>query len=443
MKADRPIAFTDMETYKPAAKIYELRDAVVPGLRFVVHPSGARSWVLRYSFNGRYCKLTVGRYPQIPLTESAADKKARLARDPKSHAPDARGIARAALGKIASGVNPAAERKENLRLNATGQADEDLIKSVWAAYVEKHLTGNPEVRESTKTRYTGLFEKHILPKWEKKRLGELDEGDVQDAIDAAKKRGPAAANSTYTVLSAFFGWVLSRKEYRKYLAASPMKDVEKPFADTESERTLSDEEIKTFWEGCDALGNSFVFGPMFKLLLLTGARRNEIADMTWDELDLKNRYIRLPGSRSKNGKPHDIYLSDAALAIIKAIKAVEKCKFVFTTDGEHSVSGFSKAKKRLDEKTSDMKPWRLHDLRRTFASGVVGLGFSETVADKCLNHSPTALKGIGKIYIRHNYAPQMQAAWTAWGGAVARIVHPDAAANVIELRPENAPALAG
>ena len=424
-----------VEAAKPGPTRRELRDSVVPGLCLVIQPSGAKSWALRYWHQNKFFKLTLGPYPLIPLGESAEERAARIARDPSSEPPDARGLARAARLKLAQGINPAAERKEAKRLKVTGEGDANLVKTVWASYVENYLTGNPDVKESTAARYKGIFAKHVATKWDDRRIDDLKKRDVLDILDAAKKHGPAAANSVFTALSAFFNWTVERD----VIGESPMKGMKKPFAEVESERALDDDEIKIFWRGCDQLGP--VFGPMFQLLLLTGSRRDEVASMEWREVDLEKRLWTIPGERTKNGKEHRVYLSDAALAILKSMPRIDGSKFVFSTSGDAPSSGFSKAKARLDKLTSDLPEWRLHDLRRTVATGFARLGVDLVVGEKCLNHISGSLKGVAKIYNRHDYADEMKAAWIAWAGHVTRIVSGEEASNVIPMRaPELVPA---
>lgn len=458
MKSARPIAFTveSVASYKPKAKVYELRDAVVPGLRLVIQTSGVKTWVLRYSFHGRYQKFTLGRYPEIPLTESAEDRKARIAKNPASDAPDARGLARAALARKLTGINPAAEKKEKARKISSGEADADLVKTVWKSYVEKHLTSNPEVKESSADKFKSIFETHILPKWQDRKIQDIKKRDAIDALDDAKKRGPHAANSTFGVLRSFFNWTVERD----ILSESPMKGMKIPFDEKQfvRKRVLigknkndSDyDELKEFWNACGKLARErqpgftagAVFGPMFQLLLLTGARRAEVAEMEWRELDLTNRIWTIPGARTKNSEEHRIYLSDPALAIIKAIKRIEDCEFVFTTNGTSPSSGFSKAKTALDKITPGIAPYVIHDLRRTCATGMARLGIAVSVTEKALNHISGTLSGIVGTYQQHDYADETKEAFIAWGNFIARLVSGDAA-NVIELRPEKAPALAG
>ena len=122
----------------------------------------------------------------------------------------------------------------------------------------------------------------------------------------------------------------------------------------------------------------------------------------------------IPGERTKNSNEHQIYLSDAALAILKLLPRIANSKYIFSTTGHSPISGFSKGKRRLDEKTPDLAPYRIHDLRRTFATGCARLKIPVTVTEKALNHARGTLGGIVKVYQKHEYAEETKAAFIAW-----------------------------
>jgi integrase len=401
------LTIESVERIQPTAKRREIPDGACPCLYLVVQPSGAKSWAVRYRHAGKMSKLTLGRYPRIPLAEPASARKARLAVDPNSDPPDARSLARAALQAVATGRNPAVERKA---ARGTAKADAHLVRSVWAEYVERHLCR--KAKASSAARFKAIFEKHILPKWRDRPVAEIRKADVLAVTDEAQKRGQSARNSTITVLSSFFNWCMGRD----LVEHSPVDRVKKT-KEKSRDRFLSDFEIKTFWNGCDGLGS--VFGPMFQMLLLTGARRSEVANMTHAELNLKSRLWTIPGARTKNGKPHEIYLSDAALAILKSLPRFAGSRFAFSTTGGSASSGFHKAKTRLNRMTGGLAPYTLHDLRRSFASGMARIGISIEIIERCLNHS---LGGVAAVYNRHDYAAQMADAFATWGNHVAELV---------------------
>ena len=168
------------------------------------------------------------------------------------------------------------------------------------------------------------------------------------------------------------------------------------------------------------------FGPLFRLLILTGARREEIGALRWSEI--KKDRIELDGSRTKNGQPHTIPLSILAAALIKKLPRLGKSEYVFTTTGETPVSGWSKAKASLDEAVTNINRgktlpgWRLHDLRRTVATGMQRLGISLQVIEAVLGHLSGSRAGIVGVYQRHKFDAEKKAAIGAWAEHVSRLV---------------------
>jgi integrase len=202
------------------------------------------------------------------------------------------------------------------------------------------------------------------------------------------------------------------------------------------DRVLSDDEVAAFWRATKRLGG--VFAPVFQLLLLTGQRREEVAAMRWDEVEFEKAVWTIPAERCKNGKPHHLDLSPQVLSILCSLheERLADRDLVFTTTGVTSVSGFSKIKTRLDQLMEDelarpVKPWRTHDLRRTAASGMAGLGFAPQVVERVLNHVSGAQGGLVGVYQKHQYRVERKAAMLAWGNYVEKLEAPDEARNVV------------
>ena len=185
------------------------------------------------------------------------------------------------------------------------------------------------------------------------------------------------------------------------------------------------------------------FGPFIQLLMLTGQRRSEVAEMTWPEVDLAAREWVIPAARSKNGEPHVVPLSDQAVAVLEAVPRIKgKANYVFTTDSEHPVSGFSRMKKRIDklmagyaaEIEATIPAWTIHDIRRTVAAGMQRIGIKIEVTEKVLNHKSGSFRGIAGIYQVHDYADEKRAALEAWGRFVHNLVGSKSKTNIVALR---------
>lgn len=434
----RAVAMTveSIKSYAPRAARYEIKDAVVPGLRLVVQPSSAKSWALRYSHRGQYRKLTIGPWPLIPLAESAEDRKARLAKDPASDPPDARGIARAALARKATGTDPIQFMKAQARETAETaiKAERDktyFVPVLWEEFLKRphKRTGNPK-RASSRKRYEGIFAP-VLAKWESRDARSITEDDCNVVLKEAGERGDHAKASLFMLLNGFFGWVEKKTRGK---VPSPLRYLEREVTKSTSGRTLDNSEVKLIWNASDSLG---VFGRLVQMLLLTGQRRTECASMQYSEIDFEKKIWKIPGGKTKNGDSHIVFLSEAALKIIGSIPRVEGSDFVFKGDGPTHFKGFSKGKIALDKVALTSQPWKLHDLRRTFMTRIVeDLRITETVAHKILNHGggSDAKSELKRIYLRSEFEDERRAAMTAWALKLESIVTGAPASNVVPLR---------
>jgi integrase len=194
------------------------------------------------------------------------------------------------------------------------------------------------------------------------------------------------------------------------------------------DRVLSDDELRLVWKAAEGMG--WPFGPMVQLLVLTGQRRSEVAGMEWQEVDLEKATWVIPSHRTKNAEAHLVPLSPPAVAILASLPRVGD--YVFTTTGRTPVSGFSRAKAALDGR-AEIAPWRLHDVRRTVASGMARLGVNLPVIEKVLNHTSGSFAGIVGVYQRHSFADEKRRALEVWGRFVEELVSDEPAGNVVAL----------
>ena len=237
-----------------------------------------------------------------------------------------------------------------------------------------------------------------------------------------------------------FGWAVERG----IIAASPVAGIRAPAPETARDRVLSDDEVRAFLRACKAMGEPF--GPLFRLLLLTGQRRDEVASAPWSEIDLGKALWSLPKTRTKNGRAHDVPLAPQAVALIEALPSKGRSPLVFPAKftrkssgvaAVRPVSGFSVAKRQLDKlmlaDLGSLPEWRLHDLRRTCVSGMARLGFAVHVAEKVVNHVSGTMGGIVSVYQRHDFADEKRTALAAWANFLDGLVS-DKPGNVVELR---------
>ena len=235
------------------------------------------------------------------------------------------------------------------------------------------------------------------------------------------------AGKMLTRLRTFFGWAAAND----FVTADPTAGVRRPAKEAQRDRVLDDDEIVAFWTTAGKLGNPF--SHLFRLMLLTAQRESEVAGMCWLELDLGGQTWTIPGSRAKNGKPHIVHLSELAVEVIEAVPRVVGQDLLFSGSGKTPVSGFSRAKGRLDASMDVDAPWVLHDLRRTATTGMARLGIAPHVADKVLNHTAGTIRGVAAVYNRFEYLDERKTALDAWGHYIERLIGRDPQ-NVVPIR---------
>ena len=233
-------------------------------------------------------------------------------------------------------------------------------------------------------------------------------------------------NRTLSWLRRLCGWAVERD----LITVNPCAGVRPPTPETARDRILSDDELKAVWQASGELGQPYA--EFIRLLILTGARRNEIAEMTWKEIDLEARIWSLPKERSKNEREHTVPLSDSAILILTGLPRVSD--LIFSLNGRNRITAFHLTKRRIDAAMPpDTPAWTLHDLRRTFASGCARMGVAVHIVEAALNHKSGTIKGVAAVYNRYSYDAEKRGALEAWSRYVEALVSGDPAGNVIPL----------
>jgi integrase len=284
----------------------------------------------------------------------------------------------------------------------------------------------------------------LAQRWAERSVKEITGQDVYSTIDEARRRGipglerrnsgisDARARKMADALGAMFGWAF------KHGQQNPCAGVWRPDPPVARDRVLNvkpdvrgADELRWFWAACEELGEPV--GALLKLLLLTGCRLNEIAEMVPDELSDDLTTLSLAGDRTKNNLAHDVPLSTLARDILRGVKRIEGCAYVFSRTGRAPISGWSKIKLAVDAamlelakaergKDATIKPWRLHDLRRTCATGMAGIGIQPHIVEACLNHISGSKGGVAGVYNREQYNEAKRAAFELWAEHVERVV---------------------
>ena len=352
-------------------------DVELSGFGLAAQPSGKASYFIEYRKAGKR-RLTIGRHG--PLTPF-----------------EARNQAKALLGDVAKGKDVARKPLTSL-----------TVQRVFDTFLRHNAKNSRywrELEQSVRRDAKPIFDRDVTS---------ITRADIAGLIDKASLRASSAGRHLFSALRPCFRWAVERG----YIESSPCSELRAPLPPKARQRVFTDEEISKIWHGSDDLG--FPFSPLLKLLILTGQRRNEVAAIEWDEID--DDLWTIPGERTKNGKLHEVDLHPLAMKVIETVPHQER--LLFTTTGRTPASGFSKAKRNLDARLTDLPHWRFHDLRRTAASGMAALGILPNVIERILNHQSGANAGLVGVYQRHEYRSERREAILAWGDHVSRIVEP-------------------
>ncbi|PVE20574.1 integrase [Microvirga sp. KLBC 81] len=393
-----------VENAKPdPSRRLELPDGALPGFYLVVQPSGAKSWAVRYRVSGKPKKFTLGPYPRLTLA-------------------DAREQARAALRTASEGRDPSVVR-------AAAELEAEAVSKLrFGAVVAEFIERYAKPRNRTWPETERLLTRADLASWQNRDIRSISRQEILEVLDRMVERGaPVQANRLVAAMRRFFGWAVERG----LLEASPMAALKPPSAEVSRDRVLSDAELAAIWRAAGEIG--FPFGSAVQLMILTGQRRAEVLEAEWREFDLGRGLWTIPCERSKNGGAHLIPLAPAAVELLRAVPRIgPNPRLVFTTTGLTPFSGVSKAFARLTElagrKMSEehcLEPWRLHDLRRTFATGCARLSIPLHVVEKCLNHVSGSFGGIIAVYQRHDFLNERVQAMSLW------------AEHILQLQAEN------
>lgn len=372
--------------------------------------AGAVSYVLQFRMGGRESKTrryTIGSHgsPWTPATARAEAERLAIL--------------------IAQGIDPGEaerqRRRESVDLAFDNYSDrfaEACVGEGWRRLVKRSL------------------ELHVKPVLGSKPLPNLTRIDIVAVFDRMPRAQIANIRNVFAVLRRLLRWAVSRGDIDR----SPMEGMETPPPVKPRDRWLSDEELGRIWMA--APNTHSCFGPIIRLLIVTGQRREEVSSLRWEELNRKDLLWTLPGERAKNGEPNRIPLNELAVAILDEVAGSAiwpRSGRMFTTSRGGRFTGYSKGKIKLDLLMSQdgrepLPDWRLHDLRRTLATGFQRLGVRFEVTEAVLNHVGGSRAGVAGIYQRHDWKDEKRAALHAWASKIDKIVAAsDEPSNVVEI----------
>jgi integrase len=398
----RPTKLTDkaIDNLRPdPTKRYEEPDvAGAGGLCVVVHPSGRKTFAVRFRFNGEQRKPILGAYPSLTLAA-------------------ARSLASDMLHDVAKGIDPSAVKAE-AKAKASTTAENTLRKvcEKYQARVGKSLR--------TAARRAHELERLVYPTLGDRPITSIKRSEIANLLDKIEDdSGQRTADHTLSALRTIMTWYGQRDDDFTPPIIKGMGRYKND--EHKRERTLTEDELRKVWR---AAGDAGEFGALVKFLLLTAARRNEAARMLWSEID--DETWTLPASRHKiKTQSLSRPLSQAAIDLLQERPRIDRCKYVFTNDGRVPVSGFADLKRAFDKKCG-VTGWTIHDLRRTARTLMARVKVPENHAERCLGHAKGGMVG---VYDQHQYQDEMLQAYEALAREIRRIVDPPKS-NIRQLR---------
>jgi integrase len=398
-RASKQITVKAIENLRPPKTgRTEVADGSVGGLRLRVAASGEKSFILSYRVNGRLKRKTLGYFGSDLTLEKA------------------RAMANEALGKARRGEDP---------FPSTGHrpARSNTFEQLAERYIRRECS-----HLACGTGIESIIRRRLIPEWRDRAVDSFEKLDLTHVTDNLLDEGkPAAANRLHEVAIRIFNWADRRGELRGF--PCPFTNMDKPANKVARDRFLTDDEIRQLWKTWGELVTPF--GDFFRMLLVLGQRRSETAHMRWQDLDLDARTWTIPSEMTKSSREHLVPLSDLAIEILERVPRVEGSPWVFSgRTGKTPISGFSRLKKQCDER-SGVTGYRLHDLRRTCATGMAtACGISEFDIARVLNH---ARQGITSVYNRHEYLDEKCRALEAWARHLRTVISPPPADNVVSV----------
>jgi integrase len=381
-------------TDQPQLDVWDRRK---PGFGIRITSRGVKSWMLMYRARGRKVRLTLGHFPALSVA-------------------DARAQATSILGDIAKGGDPAAERAERRAEPTFGELAE--------LYLRFHA---PKKKPRSVRNDQYMLNADLLPVWQGRQLSDIRRRDVIELLDEISQRAPVKANRVRALLSVMFGFAVRRE----LVEANPVYGTDRPAVERSRERRLDDAELRGLWGALAA--ESLQVASFFRLALFTAARKSELSQMAWSEVDLDRGWWTLAAGRSKGNREHRIPLSPSAVVLLRELRANSRSDYVFRGHrGDRSTTAVQHWVERIRRRAGLAAPWHLHDLRRTVASGLAELGVERLVISRILGHAESGITG---IYDRHNYGPEQHAALARWDRRLQRVVSAEVEPSiVVELR---------
>lgn len=372
-------------------------DDELPNFGLRMREGGSRNFIIQYKVGGQQRRKTLGSIKELTLEQ-------------------ARKQAKKDLGRVANGEDPQGEK--NAARATAGET--------FGAIADQFLEYQKERLRPSSLYSTGLYLRQHCKRLHVLKIEAITRREIASVLGTiASDRGKVAADRAGSAISAMFSWAVGEG----LVDANPTIGVTKHAGVTSRDRVLKDPELAAIWLALD----DDDYGRIVKLLILTGQRKSEIADLRRSEI--VGHTIELPGARTKNHRPHVVPLSDAAYGLLEGRLGGVGGRDLIFGKGAGGFSGFSKAKAELDAKLPGMEAWTIHDIRRSVATGMAEapLSVEPHIVEAVLNHVSGHRAGTAGVYNKATYLQPKTEALDLWANHVAVIVAQASGANVERL----------
>jgi|LakMenEpi13Jul12_1017406.scaffolds.fasta_scaffold00512_2 integrase len=362
-------------------------DERTTGLGLRISSAGRKSWFVMYRHAGRLRRYTIGTYPSLGL----ADAKER---------------AKELLNDAAKGNDPATDKQISREAPTFGD--------IAGQYIELYAKPNKRSWKEDQR----ILDYDLLPKWKNVKAHEIKRRDVIALLDKMVLRAPIQANRTLALIRKLFNWAISRD----LVEANPCSAVKMPAKENQKDRVLTEEEIQIFWREIEVSSMSELTRLCLQLQLVTAQRKGEIVITEWADIDLNSGWWTIPAQKAKNKLSHRVPLSPLALQLLERVKALSgSSKWLFpSSQTENAMLNTSiDHALRRNQSRFGIPTFTPHDLRRTAASHMTGLGISRLTVSKILNHVES---GITAVYDRHSYDQEKRNALNIWADKITSII---------------------
>lgn len=386
------MALTDLmvRKMKPKKRRFEVLDQA--GLYIRIAPSGRKTWIFRYYFDGIPRRMQLGVFPGVSL-----------ARAREKHG--------AAMMDVQRGIDPGTVLQAEKAKRKAMPSFTDLLSEIWQIEL-KHKKSGADTRR--------LLEKDVLPAWGNRKVVDIKRRDIVILLDRIAERAPVLRNRIHGALSRCFNFAAERG----IIEDSPCTRIRK-LPENKRTRVLKDDEIKLLWEALDLESKIDIYRVSklaLKIILLTGQRPGEVCGMSWDEIDDHN-FWNIPAIRMKNNEPNRVPLCPMSLDVIRQARTYSTCGFVFPSSYKPKYAmtrhALTRAVARHWEEMGIGENFTPHDLRRTLRTRLSALGINEIISERILGHK---LQGMMAVYNRYSYDIEKRQALSLWERRLQEII---------------------